>query len=66
MSAVDWVLSKQDDVHVGDVVSADAGGMPIYRVMALANGKAVLRDEQRSATLQASLEQFPWKARAAG
>lgn len=66
MSAVDWVLSEQDDVRVGDVVSADAGGMPIYRVMALANGKVVLRDEQHSATLQAPLEQFPWKARTAG
>lgn len=66
MSAVDWVLSGEDDVHVGDVVSSDAGGMPIYRVMALANGKAVLKDELHAAELQAPLALFPWKARKAG
>ena len=42
MSALQWVLSSQDDVHVGDVVSADAGGMPIYKVMAILGRDAVL------------------------
>jgi len=61
MSAVNWILSSHDDVHVGDVVSSDAGGMPIYRVMAIEQGEAVLEDEHHAA-LRAPLERFPWKA----
>lgn len=61
MSAVHWVLSRQDDVHVGDVVSADAGGMPTYRVMAIDDDEAVLEDERHGA-VRAPLNRFPWKA----
>jgi hypothetical protein len=62
MSAVDWVLSSQDDVHVGDVVSADAGGMPIYTVVAIdPEGEALLEDEFHAA-VRAPLDRFPWKA----
>ena len=61
MSAVNWILSSRDDVHVGDVVSADAGGMPTYRVMAIDKNEAVLEDEHHAA-LRAPLERFPWKA----
>ena len=61
MSALQWVFSSQDDVHVGDVVSADAGGMPIYRVMAILGREAVLEDEQH-APVRAPLQRFPWKA----
>jgi len=61
MSALQWVLSSQDDVHVGDVVSADAGGMPIYKVMAILGREALLEDEQHE-SLRASLDRFPWKA----
>jgi hypothetical protein len=35
---IDWVLldhTADRPVEVGDMVSVDAGGMPIYRVMAL-------------------------------
>lgn len=62
MSAVDWILSSKDDVHVGDVVSADAGGMPIYRVMAIDHDVAVLEDDQHHAPVTAPLNRFPWKA----
>ena len=62
MSAVDWILSSQDDVHVGDVVSSDAGGMPIYRVVAIEEGEALLEDQQRHTALRAPLDRFPWKA----
>ena len=65
MCAVDWVLLAKDAVTVGDAVSADAGGMPIYRVVALADGQAWLRDEQHASLLEASLERFPWKAASA-
>lgn len=61
MSALQWVLSSQDDVHVGDVVSADAGGMPIYKVMAILGRDALLEDEQH-APVRAPLDRFPWKA----
>ncbi len=64
MSALQWVLSNQDDVHVGDVVSADAGGMPIYKVMAILGREAVLEDEQHG-SVRAPLERFPWKAASA-
>lgn len=49
MSAVNWILSSRDDVHVGDVVSSDAGGMPTYRVMAIEHDEAVLEDEHHAA-----------------
>jgi hypothetical protein len=61
MSALQWVFSSQDDVHVGDVISADAGGMPIYKVMAILGSEAVLEDEQH-ASVRAPLDRFPWKA----
>jgi hypothetical protein len=61
MSALEWVLSSQDDVHVGDVVSTDAGGMPIYRVMAILGREALLEDEQHG-SVTAPLDRFPWKA----
>jgi hypothetical protein len=61
MNALEWVLSSQEDVHVGDVVSADAGGMPIYRVMAILGREALLEDEQHT-PVRAPLERFPWKA----
>jgi hypothetical protein len=61
MSAVDWVFVSEDAVNVGDTVSADAGGMPVYRVVALANGVAVLQDEHHADLLQAPLGRFHWK-----
>jgi hypothetical protein len=61
MSAVEWILSSQDDVHVGDVVSADAGGMPTYTVVAIDEDEAVFEDEHHAA-LRAPLNRFPWKA----
>jgi hypothetical protein len=61
MSALEWVLSSQDDVHVGDVVSTDAGGMPIYKVMAILGREALLEDEQHT-PVRAPLDRFPWKA----
>ena len=39
----------------------DAGGMPIYKVMAILGKEAVLEDEQH-APLRAPLDRFPWKA----
>ena len=63
LSAVDWVLlSGNADIEVGDIVSADAGGMPIYRVVALADGKAWLNDEEHAAQQVMPVDRFRWKA----
>ena len=42
-SVVDWALldhAAREPVAVGDMVSADAGGMPIYSVVAVEQGRA--------------------------
>lgn len=64
MDAVNWVLVDDDAVSVGDTVSSDAGGMPVYRVVAVENGQAVLEDELHAGLLKAPLGRFPWKAAA--
>jgi hypothetical protein len=64
MSAVDWVLLTNDAVSVGDLVSTEAGGMPIYRVVAVANGQAWLQPEHGPAVQLMPLDRFFWKAAA--
>ena len=62
--AVDWVLldhTADEPVRVGDLVSADAGGMPIYWVEAVVEGGALLGDEARRTTQAMSLDKFRWK-----
>lgn len=64
VSALNWTpLSNPAAVKVGDLVSADAGGMPIYQVVAIEEeGRAWLRREQTAQTLQMPLNRFCWKA----
>lgn len=52
-------------VRVGELVSAAAGGLPIYKVMALSAGRAWLHDAQSGADRVMPLTHFHWKARAA-
>lgn len=62
---LDWILvdkSAVDAVQVGDRVSAEAGGLPVYRVLKLQDGRAWLRDEDRSADMISPLNRFHWKA----
>ncbi|MFI4976927.1 MAG: hypothetical protein ACHP84_20525 [Caulobacterales bacterium] len=62
---LNWVAldpGTPDSIRVGDLVSADAGGLPVYRVVALANGEARLRDGRRQCDLTAALSRFHWKA----
>lgn len=47
---------------MGDFVSTDAGGMPIYRVVKLADGQAWLQGERRPAAEVMSLDRFHWRA----
>lgn len=61
---IDWVLMEPDSsgVSVGDVVSSEAGGMPLYRVVALREGRAWLRDEAHAEDMVCPLNRFRWKA----
>jgi hypothetical protein len=61
MGAVDWVLLRNEAVSVGDLVSADAGGLPIYRVVAIADGQAWLQDDRRAAVQVLPLDHLRWK-----
>ncbi len=62
---IDWMLLNSLDgaaAEVGDLVSADAGGLPTYRVVALEGGLARLRDEEHSREEISPLSRFRWKA----
>ena len=48
-------------VRAGDLVSADAGGLPIYRVMSLKDGRAWLRDIIDGADRVTPLAGFHWR-----
>ncbi len=62
--AVEWVLldhGSPNPVKVGDVVSADAGGMPIYLVVGLGDGEVLVGDEGHCAIHAVPLDRFQWK-----
>ena len=62
--AVDWQLldhTAAEPVTVGDLVSVDAGGMPIYRVARVAQGHVWLNGERDDATREMPLELFRWR-----
>jgi len=64
MCAVDWVLldhGAEAPVAVGDVVSVDAGGMPIYQVVATAPGRVWLADDAGRSVRAIPLDRFRWK-----
>lgn len=62
--AIDWVLldhTADRPVDIGDVVSVDAGGMPIYRVVAVEGRDVRLDDERHAATQVIPLARFRWR-----
>ena len=62
--SVEWVFLNPDVEHpvqVGDMLSADAGGMPIYRVVALAGRQVWLGDERRPSVRIMPLDGFRWR-----
>jgi hypothetical protein len=62
---IDWRLldgQGAEPARVGDLISADAGGLPTYRVVALDGGLARLRDEEHSREEISPLSRFRWKA----
>jgi hypothetical protein len=64
LAVVDWVMLDQAPgaVQVGDLVSADAGGMPTYRVIAVEEGKARLQGDEDAREWVLPLSAFHWKA----
>ncbi|MGA2951872.1 MAG: hypothetical protein ABSD80_06525 [Caulobacteraceae bacterium] len=62
---IDWQFMDSDaarTVREGDIVSAAAGGLPIYKVMNLEGGRAWLRDIDTGADQVTPLTLFHWKA----
>ena len=62
---IDWEFMGSDvalAVTAGDIVSAAAGGLPIYRVMSLEGARAWLRDIETGADQVTPLTLFHWKA----
>lgn len=61
--ALEWrLLDHAGDrpVRAGDVVSVEAGGMPIYRVLAVGASGAVVEHENSLTTLVIPLDRFRW------
>ena len=64
LHAVDWAVldhAAAEPVRVGDVVSADAGGMPIYLVTALEAGRAWVATAQGAPARAMPLDGFRWR-----
>jgi hypothetical protein len=62
---IDWIylnLGDATDVRVGELISAEAGGLPIYRVVALRDGRAWLKDLEDGTDRVTALSAFHWKA----
>jgi hypothetical protein len=61
----DWILlddATGQVARVGDLISADACGLPVYRVLALAERRAWLRDNRDGSDHIQPLGLFRWKA----
>lgn len=66
--AIEWIHldhAAPDALRVGDVVSAAAGGLPTYRVVALADQQAWVRDDDHAATRLVPINRLHWKMGAA-
>jgi hypothetical protein len=62
--SVEWMLldhAAAEPVTVGDLVSVDAGGMPIYRVAAVALGHVWVHGERDATTREMPLALFRWR-----
>ena len=66
--AIEWIhldLTAPDALKVGDVVSAAAGGLPTYRVVALADRQAWVRDDDHAEVRLLPISRVHWKIAAA-
>ena len=63
-AAIEWVHldpDAPDSLQVGDAVSAAAGGLPIYRVVAVADRQAWVRDADHAAIRLLPIARLHWK-----
>lgn len=63
-NTVDWVLldhAAPQPVKAGDLVSAEAGGLPIYRVMALEAGRCWVAAARGAPARAVPLDRFRWR-----
>lgn len=63
---IEWIYldrADESEVRLGELVSADAGGLPIYQVVDLQQGRAWLRDLRDGSDRISPLTDFHWKAR---
>lgn len=62
---IDWQALDAHEpgaLRIGDLVSAEAGGMPIYQVISLVGGTAWLRDVQTGGDRIMPLSALHWRA----
>jgi hypothetical protein len=67
VARIEWRYLDEEEkptLKVGEVVSAEAGGMPIYRIMSLNDGRAWLRNLDDGSDRLCPLSQFHWRAQA--
>lgn len=60
--SLEWAFLGKDAAKVGDLVSADAGGMPIYRVLEVANGRLRVQDEAGASVRTLPADHLHWRA----
>jgi hypothetical protein len=56
-----WIAIDGSGVRAGDLVSAEAGGLPIYRVVGLESQNTLLREERSGRDHTAPLGALHWK-----
>jgi hypothetical protein len=64
MQTVEWTLidpTLEAPISRGDRVSAEAGGLPIYEVLQIADGRAWLREERRGQDYLLPTARLRWK-----
>jgi hypothetical protein len=65
VARMDWCYLDEDglpSLKVGEFVSTEAGGMPIYRITSLGDGRAWLRNIDDGSDHLAPLGPFHWRA----
>ena len=64
---IEWMhLDGVGALRIGDIVSAAAGGLPIYRVVALAGPEAWVQDDDHAAVRRLPLSRLHWRAGVSG
>ena len=56
-----WNIIDRSGIAEGDLVSAEAGGLPVYRVLALQERRLWLREERSGRDHIAPVDAMRWK-----